>query len=64
MITRRQLLLLPTAAFADRLRAQTDVWVSALINSGATDEAMATVEGLPTAADLSDNPQYKVLALT
>ena len=36
----------------------------ALINSGATDEAMATVEGLPTAADMSDNPQYKVLALT
>ena len=36
----------------------------ALINSGATDEAMATVEGLPIAADMSDNPQYKVLALT
>ncbi len=36
----------------------------ALINSGATEDAMAAVEGLPAAADMSDNPQYKVLALT
>jgi hypothetical protein len=37
-------------------------WV--LINSGVTDEAMAVVEGLPAAVDMSDNPQVKVLALT
>jgi predicted ATPase len=36
----------------------------ALISSGATDEVMAAVEGLPDAADMSDNPQVKVLALT
>lgn len=36
----------------------------ALINAGGTDEVIALVEGLPAAADSSDNPQYKVLALT
>jgi predicted ATPase len=36
----------------------------ALINSGTSDEVMVAVEGLPAAADMSDNPQVKVLALT
>jgi tetratricopeptide (TPR) repeat protein len=36
----------------------------ALISSGETDKAVAIVEGLPAAAEMSDNPQYKVLALT
>ncbi len=36
----------------------------ALINGGGTDEVMAIVEGLPAAAEGTDNPQYKVLALT
>ena len=36
----------------------------ALINSGAAEQAMAAVEGLPAVAEASDNPQYKVLALT
>jgi predicted ATPase len=37
--------------------------VLALANAGEYDEAMAAAEGLPAAADLTDNPQLKALAL-